>query len=67
MLFKKLKDNWRFGCRRTFEREEYIREEVARLLSDISGGVKNLSTEFKEQYGDVDWDTLDNLAMLASM
>ncbi|HXA02349.1 MAG TPA: HepT-like ribonuclease domain-containing protein [Cytophagaceae bacterium] len=44
-----------------FIRETDIRDDVAYMLQEIGGAARLLSFEFKETYGDIDWDVLTNL------
>lgn len=44
-----------------FSKDEMTRESVARLFQDIGGAAKMLSDEFKESYGDIDWNVLIRL------
>ena len=41
--------------------DEFLREEVIIQLAQIGGAAALLSDEFKEKYGDVDWDMLKGL------
>jgi uncharacterized protein with HEPN domain len=45
----------------TFNKDEIAKEEVARLFQDMGGAAKMLSDEFKDQYGDIDWNVLIRL------
>jgi len=44
-----------------FIRETDVRDDVAYMLQEIGGAARLLSFEFKEAYGDIDWDVLINL------
>lgn len=44
-----------------FIKETDVRDDVAYMLQEIGGAARLLSTEFKENYGDIDWDVLINL------
>ena len=44
-----------------FAKDEMTRESVARLFQDIGGAAKMLSDEFKESFGDIDWNVLIRL------
>jgi uncharacterized protein with HEPN domain len=41
--------------------DEFLREEVIVQLAQIGGAAAMLTDEFKEKYGDVDWDMLKGL------
>jgi uncharacterized protein with HEPN domain len=45
----------------SFIKQNHIIDLVAYQLREIGMAVQLLSFEFKEQYGDVDWDVLTNL------
>src|SRR4051812_37181537 len=44
-----------------FIKETDVRDDVAYMLQEIGGAARLLSSEFKETYGDIDWDVLINL------
>jgi uncharacterized protein with HEPN domain len=44
-----------------FIRETDVRDDVAYMLQEVGGAARLLSQEFKELYGDIDWDVLINL------
>ncbi|RYD75559.1 MAG: DUF86 domain-containing protein [Sphingobacteriales bacterium] len=44
-----------------FAKDEMTRESVSRLFQDIGGAAKMLSDEFKESFGDIDWNVLIRL------
>jgi uncharacterized protein with HEPN domain len=44
-----------------FTKETQIKDEVVYQLREIGVAARLLSPEFKESYGDVDWDVLANL------
>jgi len=44
-----------------FIRENDVRDDVAYMLQEIGGTARLLSQEFKDSYGDIDWDVLINL------
>ncbi|MGZ5243139.1 MAG: HepT-like ribonuclease domain-containing protein [Bacteroidia bacterium] len=44
-----------------FAKDEMTRESVARLFQDIGGAAKMLSDDFKDNFGDIDWNVLIRL------
>jgi uncharacterized protein with HEPN domain len=44
-----------------FIKETDVRDDVAYMLQEIGGAARLLSQEFKDSYGDIDWDVLINL------
>ena len=44
-----------------FNQDEIARESVTRLFQEIGGAAKLLSDDFKESFGDIDWNVLIRL------
>jgi uncharacterized protein with HEPN domain len=44
-----------------FNLDEISKEAVTRLFQDIGGAAKMLSDDFKENFGDIDWNVLIRL------
>ena len=44
-----------------FTKQTHIRDEVSYLLREVAMSSRTLSGEFKNNYGDIDWEVLNNL------
>ena len=44
-----------------FAKQTQIKDEITYLLREIGMSSRTLSEEFKDNYGDIDWDVLNNL------